>query len=193
MNSTFALLLSSAIAFSSSAVACAENPGTKVKSEVETLRKEQAPDKLLARGKAFLEVGDYTRAEQYLAQAMDSGADRRTTLPLLLKACVAEQRYRVALDYAEPALKEHPEDSRLRFVVASLYASIGQTGVAREHLEVVARESPDNAEAQFALAVLLRDGGDLPSADVHFREYLRIRPNGPHAEEARGSLLKTVP
>jgi tetratricopeptide (TPR) repeat protein len=176
------------------ATACAPTPGSKIAAQVQTVRSEQTPDKLLERGRAFASVGDYTRAEQYLAAALESGADPQKALPLLLKVCIEEKRYRVAIDYAEPVLKKRPKDHRLRFVVGSLFAMIGETRIAREHMLLVVEGNPEFADVHYALAVLLKnDEGDLVTADHHFREYLRLKPKGPHAEEARGSLLKTVP
>lgn len=172
--------------------ACAKPPESKVANQLKTFQEEETQAKLIARGKAFANVGDYTRAEQYLAAALEQGADPKTVMPLLLKVCVAERRYRVAIDYAEPELKRHPANFRLRFVLASLYATIGDTAGARGQLERVATDRPDYAPVHFALAVLLRDEeGDLVEADRHFREYLRLDPDGDHADEARGSLLKT--
>jgi tetratricopeptide (TPR) repeat protein len=174
--------------------ACAASPGDRVAADVKTVKEEQTPVKLIARGRAFASVGDYTRAEQYLAAALEAGADPKEVLPTLIKVCVADKRYRVAIDYAEPVLKKRPRDHRLRFVVASLYTAIGEPRIAREHMLLVIEEHPDHAEVHYALAVLLKnEEGDPVKADHHFREYLRIKPQGPHAEEARGSLLKDVP
>jgi tetratricopeptide (TPR) repeat protein len=173
--------------------ACGASPGATMAANVETARSEQTPEKLVERGRAFANVGDYTRAEQYLAAALDAGAPAKVVLPILLKTCVAENRFRAAIAYAEPHLKTQPDDFRLRFVVASLYASIGETEAALSHLSRVASTKPDYAEVQYAMAVLLRDAQrDLVQADVHFREYLRLEPNGRHAAEARGSLLRTL-
>ncbi len=167
--------------------------GNKVVAQAATVRAEETPEKLLARGRAFLVQADYGRAEQYFAAAIDHGAEPRVALPLLLRACAEEKRFRAAIDYAEPHLRRHPEDARLRFVVASLYTSIGDVATARAELERVVKDRPDMAPAHFALAVLLRDEqGDPVQADVHFREYLRLDPRGAHVDEARGSLLKLV-
>jgi tetratricopeptide (TPR) repeat protein len=162
--------------------------------DVKTAQDEQTPEKLHARGRAYAQIGDYTRAEQYLAAALDAGAKPEAVLPMLMKVCLAEQRYRAAVNYAEPVLRKHPHDFRLRFVVGSLYAAIGETVAAREHLVQVAREKPEYAEVHFAMGMLALEGdGDPVAADPHFREYLRLEPKGLHAEEARGYLLKTVP
>jgi len=176
------------------ATACTPQPGAKLASDVDAAKKEHTPEVLIERGKAFASVGDFTRAEQYLAAALEEGADPAVALPLLLRSCIAEQRYRVALNYAEPYLKRRPDDYKLRFVVGSLYATIGETKAARGELEELARVKPDYAEVHFALGVLLRDDEqDAAGADAQFREYLRLQPEGSHAPEARGFLLRTLP
>jgi tetratricopeptide (TPR) repeat protein len=162
-------------------------------AQIKTVQEEETPEKLLARGRAFAAVGDLTRAEQYFAAALERGADPRVTLPLLLRVCADAHRYRAAIDYAEPVLRKHPDDHRLRFVVASFYMTIGEMTTARDELTRIVTQKPDFAAPHYALAVLLRDeAGDVVSADVHFREYLRLDPRGPHADEAKSSLLKLV-
>lgn len=174
--------------------ASATQSGKKVEQQLAVIEREETPEKLVARGQAFAKVGDRTRAEQYFAAALDRGADPAQVLPMLIRVCVADERYRAALAYGERWLTRRPDDARLRFVVASLYASIGDIGEAKKHLELTLTAAPDNAAAHYALAVLYRDDdGDPVAADKHFREYLRLDPDGPHAEEAKGSLLRTVP
>lgn len=172
---------------------CVSQPGARIAEQVKAVKAEETPEKLLERGRAFAAIGDYTRAEQYFSAALDEGGDPAVVLPLLLKVCVAEQRYRVAIDHAEPWLQKRPDDYRLRFLVGTLYATIGDAKTAREHYERVTQTAPKHADAHYALGVLLRDDVNDPvGADKHFREYLRLRPDGPHADEARASLLKTV-
>lgn len=176
------------------ATGCAKKPGAKLETGIATMRREESPAKLFERGRAFAQIGDFVRAEQYLAAALDAGADPRATLPLLLHACIEGHRYRVALDYAESYLRKHPRDQKLRFVVGSLYAAIGDAPAARQRYETLLRDQPDHADAHYAMAVLLRDElAEWELADHHFREYLRLAPKGEHAEEARASLLQRVP
>ncbi|MEQ9323059.1 MAG: tetratricopeptide repeat protein [Polyangiaceae bacterium] len=183
------LLVSGALA-SSGCGAAASEPS----AQADVMREEKTPDKLIARGRAFAKVGDLTRAEQYLAAALDAGAEVDVALPMLLRVCIAEQRYRAAIAYGEPYLKKRPDDTRLRFVIASLYSNIGETVTAREHLEKVVEAQPDNAEVHFAMGMLaLESDGDMVTADGHFREYLRLEPQGTHAAEARSHLLRSMP
>ena len=177
------------------AAGCASaQPATQVQAKVATMQEEQTPDKLVDRGKAFAAVGDLTRAEQYLAAALDEGAPDQVVVPLLLRICIEDKRYRAAIGYAAEYVRKHPRDTAMRFVLGTLEAGVGEVKAAQRDLEEVCAEEPDRPQPHYALAVLLRDAKlDLPSMDRHFREYLRLDPQGEHAEEARAALLKSVP
>lgn len=169
-------------------------PAEQAEANVATMRREVSADKLVERGRAFAELGDSTRAEEYFAAALDQGANAREVLPLLLQVCVQTGRYRSAIQHAQNHLRRHPDDLATRFVAGTLHAAVGDTKEAKEALSVVIKQRPDDAKAHYALAVLARDNeNDIVTADRHFREYLRIEPNGEHAEEARSCLLKRLP
>ena len=173
---------------------CAATPAAQVKADMAVMKEEGGAAKLLDRGKAFANVGDTTRAEQYFAAAITSGADERVVVPLLLTVCAQDGRYRVAIQYAETYLKSHPRDLRVRFVLGTLYSAVNEPSPAREALNTVVDARPEDADAHFALGVLLRDADhDYAGADQQFREYIRLKPRGSHAEEAQASLLKSVP
>jgi tetratricopeptide (TPR) repeat protein len=187
-------LLAACAAVAGGATSCAPTAADHVKAEMAVMKQEGKADKLIDRGKAFAAVGDTTRAEQYFAAAISSGADERVVVPLLLTVCARDGRYRVAIQYAEGYLKEHPADLRVRFVLGTLYAAVGEPDAAREALRVVVDARPEDADAHFALGVLLRDSDhDYAGADQQFREYIRLKPRGSHAEEAQASLFKSVP
>ncbi|WP_394847226.1 tetratricopeptide repeat protein [Pendulispora brunnea] len=165
----------------------------EARQNVRTFKREQNPQRLYDYGRAFADAGDLTRAEQYFAAAIAAGGDERKILPRLVRVCVQDGRYQVAIHYVEDHLGQHPADHRSRFLLASLYLGVGDGVHARAHLEKVLTATPDDAEAHFALAVIMRDTHEDPvAADHHFREYLRLRPGGSHAEEAQSSLLKSV-
>lgn len=177
-----------------SCIACVKTPEQRVEADLATMQSEHTPAKLLDRGRAFAAIGDLTRAEDYLAAAIDSGADPREAMPILLDVCVRSGRYRSAIQHGENHLRKHPHDLRTRLVVGTLLAAIGEPKEARVQLEKVVATKPDEAQAHYVLAVVARDTeNDVVAADKHFREYLRIEPNGSHAEEARASLLKRMP
>jgi tetratricopeptide (TPR) repeat protein len=161
---------------------------------MEVMQRETYPEKLVERGKAFAAIGDLTRAEQYLSAALEQGGDAKEILPVLLRVCIEAERYRVAVVYARDYVTRWPDDVRLRFVLATLEAAIGEIDEALDDLHTVVEKNPDDADAQFTLAILLRDDlHDPVAADEHFRECLRLSPEGPHAGQVCASLLKVVP
>ncbi len=176
------------------ALGCGTSRATKIQQVEQTVRDEQAPEKLLARGKMFASLGDHTRAEQYFTSALEGGARTEDVLPHLMRSYVVSARFRSAVDVGERYLAKSPGDVSLRFLVATMHSAIGQHDRARAHLVRVVRDSPNHSDAHYALAVLMRDvEQDWVQADYHFREYLKLNPAGSHAAEARDSLLKNVP
>lgn len=175
------------------AVGCASAPEQRLQSDVHAFQNEQEPAKLTARGRAFAAMGDTTRAREYFDAALQAGGDDAELTPLLLGVCVRDGRYRLAIDYAERYVRKHPRDERMRFVLGTLHAGIGEPSAAQAELARVVTTSPQNSDAHYALAVLLRDQqNDLLGADRHFRAYLELKPNGEHSEEAKSSLLQAV-
>jgi tetratricopeptide (TPR) repeat protein len=174
-----------------SATACVRAPNTQLALSTEP---PSIGPSLLQQARGFEAAGDHLRAEQYLNAALLQGAEERMVLPLLVAACVADQRYRDATQYLEDHLRRHPSDTSGRLLLGSLQHSLGQAEAARRQLWLVVSADPSRSDAHYALAIVLRDDlADVSGADQHFREYLRLSPDGEHAEEARGSLLLEVP
>jgi tetratricopeptide (TPR) repeat protein len=183
-----------AVAILALAAGCASGSRGAVRTNADVMREERTADKLYERGRAFAAVGDHTRAEQYLSMALDAGGDPAVIMPLLLRACIQGERYLVALEYARDDLRRNPDDTHLRFVVASLDIAVGDEKGAASELRAMLATDPDDAEAHYVLASLVRDArGDPDEANQHFREYLRLSPDGAHASAARASLVKEVP
>lgn len=172
---------------------CATTAGDTIRTNAAMVKAESTPDKLLERGDAYASVNDMTRAEQYYAASLAAQGNPALLVRRLIRACVSDQRYRVAIDYAENYLRKAPTDNEVRFALATMQGAIGDAPSARDNFEKVLRQTPNDADAHFAVGLLLRDGLKDPfAADKHFRDYLRISPGGPNAEQAKTSLLKTV-
>jgi tetratricopeptide (TPR) repeat protein len=185
------VLASAAIAASSAA--CAMPYAAGVRDDAQAIERERNPEKLMAAGDAWMSVGDWARAAQYLELAIACGGPENEIFPKLLGALIRDKQYRGATIAAENHLRLHPTDTAARLVLGSLYASLGEGASARKEYETILRREPDNADAHYSLAVILRgDQKDPLGADQHFREYLRVAPQGVHAEQARGLLLETV-
>jgi Tfp pilus assembly protein PilF len=153
-------------------------------------RAKASAAQLLELGLQFASGGDSVRAEQYLAAALDSGADPNVALPPLLKLCIKASRFEAAALYAETYLKEVAAQRDLELLLGGLYATLDQADKALVHLQRVTAKYPDHPLAHLLLARLLRDQQrEIERADEHFRSYLRLAPEGPYASEARESLL----
>jgi Tfp pilus assembly protein PilF len=175
-------------------VGCASAPPPPAASP-ETVARQRAEiaRSLLETGRALAAQGDALRAEQYLRAALEGGASRREVLPLLISVCIASQRYRAAISDSRLFLRDHPGASRLRFVLASLLAGIGDFPSAVDELTRLVSTEPQHELGHYALGVLYRDRlRHAERADQEFRAYLQLAPTGPHAEEARASLLQHV-
>src|SRR5690349_5054699 len=77
--------------------------------------------------------GDAQRAGQYLTLALEQGADEREVVPRLLRLYVHDGQYRLAAERAENFLRRHPRDLTTRFLLASLYAGLGDAERAATH------------------------------------------------------------
>ncbi len=179
-----------AVLYASLALACGgSSPGQDASQKLAIMNKSENPAKLIELGKGFAAVGDTTRAEQYFSMAIARGADEAVVVPLIVKVCVRDGRYELAIDYAGRYAQKHPSDIRVRYLLGTLYAAVGDRGRARSELEYVVTAKPNDPEAHWALAKVLQDEGKDPtSAEGQFREYLRLAPTGMHADEARASI-----
>jgi Tfp pilus assembly protein PilF len=176
-----------------SVIACARQATVADEVAARSHDRERAAEEMLASARALLDAGDYGRAEQYAEFAARNGAKAEVVVPLVLEACIRDQRFRAAVEHGRHHLKRHPTDDAVRLLVASIHCVLGEPDLARREFERVIEDHPDWAQAHYALAVLLRDDlGDFSRADEHFREYLRLAPGGSHRAEAAGSLLSRV-
>lgn len=133
---------------------------------------EQRPvEELLARGREAARRGDAVRAEQYLALAIEQGADRQRVMPMLLRACLSSSHLRAALNYAEPYLLEHPEDDRLRYLVANVHLGLGKVVEAKRELGLLLQRDPRNPDAHYLLGVV-DTVADPSHARAHFLQAL---------------------
>lgn len=105
------------------------------------------PDALFRFALSLADRGDLVRAEQYALLAVESGLSPRQSLPLLLSVCLRSSRVTSALAHAEPVLRSFPDDHRLRYVVASIYAALDRHDDAVRELAEVVRVDPIHAQA----------------------------------------------
>jgi tetratricopeptide (TPR) repeat protein len=144
---------------------------------------------LFALGRDHEARGDNLRAEQYFLAAQRAGHAEAQILPRLLEVCVSSGRLRSALGYAEPYLRRHPQDFKLRHLVASIHFGLGDAARAYGELEGVLGEAPEHAPSHYLLAVIADEAfADQATARRYFQGYLKLEPHGDHAAEANSWL-----
>jgi predicted Zn-dependent protease len=185
-------ILTRLVAVALVATACTpKSPPNTLAPPSERVEREAEARRLFEAGHAYAKQGNAVRAEQYLSLARARGYPAREILPLLLEVCIRAGRLRSALGHALPALRETPSDARLRYLVASLLASVGQETEALNELERVTREEPSFAPGHYLLGTLFYESfGDHAGARIAFRNYLALAPRGKHAREVMAWLAQ---
>lgn len=187
MRFRFGYVVSALFMFMCACTSSAQNPPRRTSSA----QTASAAD-LYAQGVALAELGDYTRAEQYLLSALRAGHDGPLTTRALVTTCVRAGRLRSAIVYAANQLAETPRDVPLRRMLGTLYWALGEREAAARELRQVLRLADDDAESHYMLALVLRMH-DPKTARAHFARYLALAPEGRHAEEARDALVPVEP
>jgi hypothetical protein len=129
------------------------------------------------------------RRRLHARRAVPRGGHRRRGRPeggaaAPTQVCVAEKRFWVALDYAEPHLRRDPEDYRLRFVVASLYATVGRDeGGARAPRTNLAQPARLRPRGTSPIAVCSGTKQAICGGGRSLREYLRLSRTGSTREK----------
>lgn len=145
---------------------------------------------LYRRGRLLGASGDFIRAEQYFAAAIQRGFSEDQAMPALMQVCIEASRLAAALSYAEPYLARHPDKWSLRMLVASIHMGLDHLERARDELERVLEDAPEEPpQAHYFLGVLFRDELlDAEQAAEHFERYLALAPEGEHREEAAAGI-----
>lgn len=94
-----------------------------------------------------------------------------------------------ALQLVRAALQTQPNDSRLRFALASMQLELRQTGEAELGLIGLTQDHPDLADPYNNLAVIRAARGDLASARDALEQALRLQPDHAQALENLGDVL----
>lgn len=165
--------------------ACASGPNIDPNHPA-SLEKASAAE-LLTVGRDAAQRGDSVRAEQYLAMAMEEGADARVVMPILLKACIRSSHLRTALNHAEPHLLANPEDDELRKLVANIHLGLGQTADARRELGLLLQRSESNPDAHYLLGVIATRE-DIGAARAHFLKAIEYTDSEERRTEVRSRL-----
>ena len=138
--------------------------------------------------------GFYIRARQYeaaistLEQGIKAQPEKKLQFQkLIVEVLSAQAKPAEALNLAESLLKEHPQDSTLLAMRATLWLMSGkreqlQTAIA--DMASAVSKMPRNPVLKFNYGRALATKGDFDAAKIQFQEALQIMPNYPPARLA---------
>ncbi len=170
------------------AVGCAK-PEASPPAQTAAPKQPESAEDFYENGRQASARGDVLRAEQYFALALQHGYDRGKVVRSLVEVCVKSSRLRAALLYAEPYLRDHPDDHELRYLVAAIHWALGEGEIARKQLALLVHLAPTMGAPHYLLGVL--DTEEDPDKAVrHFEQYLEVEPRGSRAAEVRGRLAE---
>lgn len=131
--------------------------GVAWRDEVGAAHTRPTADELYRVAVTLADRGDLIRAEQYASLAVAEGLPLSRALPLLVSVCLRASRITAALAHAELGLRNRPDDMRLRYLVASMYAAIHRSDDAVAELERVLAVAPGHPRAAQLLNELRRE------------------------------------
>lgn len=155
----------------------------------------QSFDRLLAKypdnsqlvfGKAVLLQQD-GRTEDALALLEDLPSSDKQIPPILLRARLLQSLDRTddALPLLERAIKQHPDDKRLRLTYARLLVEAERLDEAKSEFAGLVQRFPDDDDLRFSLALVCMEGEAWDEAQVYLQELVE---RGSHVDSAHFNL-----
>lgn len=155
----------------------------------------QSFDRLLARhpensqlvfGKAVLLQQD-GRTEEALALLEDLPPSDQEIAPTLLRARLLQslQRGDEAAPLLQKAIKQHPDDKRLRLTYARLLVEQGKLDEAKSEFSGLVQQFPDDDDLRYSLALVCLEGEAWDEAQVYLEELV---DRGSHLDAAHFNL-----
>ncbi|MCY1504819.1 Beta-barrel assembly-enhancing protease [compost metagenome] len=155
----------------------------------------QSFDRLLAKhpdnsqllfGKAVLLQQD-GRTEEALKLLEGVPADDTEIAPILLRARLLQalKRNDEALPLLQKAIKQHPDDKRLRLTYARMLVEQGRLDEAKSEFSGLVQQFPDDDDLRYSLALVCLEGEAWDEAQIYLEELV---DRGSHLDSAHFNL-----
>ncbi|MCO6059861.1 tetratricopeptide repeat protein [Pseudomonas sp. MOB-449] len=155
----------------------------------------QSFDRLLAKhpdnsqlvfGKSVLLQQD-GRTEEALALLEGLPADDKEIAPILLRARLLQSLKRgdEALPLLQKAIKQHPDDKRLRLTYARMLVEQGRLDEAKSEFSGLVQQFPDDDDLRYSLALVCLEGEAWDEAQIYLEELV---DRGSHVDSAHFNL-----
>jgi tetratricopeptide (TPR) repeat protein len=139
--------------------------------DMESVRQKRPDDPVVrtALGRAYFRMGDRVKAKSVLQEALRVGPGYEQAALALGELYLAEGQLKLALDYADGALKIAPGDVRIRLLRAGILVRAGMTAEARLELTQLARDYPRLPDVHIQLGALNLIEQKFQEAEAAFR------------------------
>jgi tetratricopeptide (TPR) repeat protein len=132
----------------------------------------------------------YDDAERLAREILAAHADDPQVRLLLAQTLMAGRQFKEALAEMRTLLAAEPENVIWRYVLAGVYAEMGDTAAAEQALEQILRKKPDHAPSNNDLGYMWADrGANLARAEEMIRQALRADPQSPAYLDSLGWVL----
>ncbi|WP_137821714.1 tetratricopeptide repeat protein [Pseudomonas sp. D(2018)] len=137
-------------------------------------------------GKAVLLQQD-GRTEEALHLLEGVPSDDKEIAPILLRARLLQSLKRgdEALPLLQKAIKQHPDDKRLRLTYARMLVEQGRLDEAKSEFSGLVQQFPDDDDLRYSLALVCLEGEAWDEAQVYLEELV---DRGSHVDSAHFNL-----
>ncbi|WP_342245243.1 tetratricopeptide repeat protein [Pseudomonas sp. OTU5201] len=137
-------------------------------------------------GKAVLLQQD-GRTEEALDLLEGVPSDDKEIAPILLRARLLQSLKRgdEALPLLQKAIKQHPDDKRLRLTYARMLVEQGRLDEAKSEFSGLVQQFPDDDDLRYSLALVCLEGEAWNEAQVYLEELVE---RGSHVDSAHFNL-----
>ncbi|PZP22447.1 tetratricopeptide repeat protein [Pseudomonas kuykendallii] len=141
-------------------------------------------------GKALLLQQD-GRPQEALQLLEDQPATTDEVAPLLLRVRLLQSLKRgdEAVPLLEKALRQHPDDKRVRLTYARVLVEEGRMDDAKREFSALVQQFPDDDDLRFSLALVSMEAGAWPEARSYLQELIE---RGSHVDAAHFNLGRVL-
>ncbi len=127
------------------------------------------------------------RPQEALQLLEDQPATTDEVAPLLLRVRLLQSLKRgdEALPLLEKALRQHPDDKRVRLTYARVLVEQDRMDDAKREFSALVQQFPDDDDLRFSLALVSMEAGAWPEARIYLQELIE---RGSHVDAAHFNL-----
>lgn len=153
-----------------------------------TFMRSKSKEELFALGEKLLDLEIHDRAEQVFRECLNQKIGLQDSTHNLSLALLEQNKTDEAISLLEGAVKEFPENLKMRFNLGATHYDLGNYQATIENYQVAARLSPNDAEIMYGIAAAQFKLGQFSESQINCEKALTLDPENKNAKE----LLKLI-